>query len=133
MFCREQVAQLRDALPDIRKAGAELVLVGNDSAQHARAFRKHHELDFPLLVDPELRAYRTAALRRGVLDTFGLGTFSSALRALSRGARQGPTQGDPWQLGGAVVIAPGGELRFRHVSRHPGDHASVDAILRALG
>jgi peroxiredoxin len=132
MFCREQVVQLRDGVGEIRKAGAELVVVGNGRPEHALDFRSEYELDFPLVVDPELHAYRAAGLRRGVLDALGPRTLGNALRAWRRGARQGAAKGDPWQLGGTFVIRAGGRVVYRHVSREAGDHPPLAEILAAM-
>jgi peroxiredoxin len=132
MFCREQVAQLRDALDGIRAAGAELVVVGSGRPEHARDFRDERQLRFPLLVDPGLESFRAAGLRRGVLSTVGPRALGHALRALRSGARQGATRGDPWQLGGVLVIRPTGEVAYRHASREAGDHPPVGEILAAL-
>jgi hypothetical protein len=123
---------LRDATSEIRAAGAELVVVGNGRPEHAADFRDEQGIDFPLYVDPELGAYAAAGLRRGMLDTLGGGTLQAAWRALRSGARQGATRGDPWQLGGAFVIEPGGRVRFRHVCRDAADHPPLPRILRAL-
>ncbi len=132
MFCREQVAQLRDRIDEIRARGAELVIVGNGSPSFASAFREDFALDCPLLVDPELRAYRAAGLRRGRVELLSPRLPLNALRAFASGARQGAIQGDPWQLGGVFVIRPGGELVYRYVSREAGDHPPVGEILAAL-
>jgi peroxiredoxin len=132
MLCREQVAQLREALDQIRALGAELVVIGNGQPHQARAFREERDLRFPLLVDPELRAYRAAGLRRGVASTLGPKALAHGLRALRKGYVQGRTQGDPWQLGGVFVIAPGGQVAFSYVSREAGDHPEVSSVLAAL-
>jgi NAD(P)-dependent dehydrogenase (short-subunit alcohol dehydrogenase family) len=123
---------LRGELEEIRARGAELVIVGNGAASFAQAFREDFDLDGPLLVDPELRAYRAAGLRRGRVELLSPRLPRNALRALRSGARQGAVQGDAWQLGGVFVIRPGGELAFRHVSREAGDHPAVEEILAAL-
>ena len=123
---------MREHLDEIRDRGAELVVVGNGAVQFARAFREDYHLDTPLLVDPELRAYRAAGLRRGRVEALSPRLPRNALRALRSGSRQGSVQGDVWQLGGVFVIRPGGELAYRYVSRVAGDHAPVDAILEAL-
>jgi dehydrogenase/reductase SDR family protein 12 len=123
---------LRDRIQDIRDRGAELVIVGNGAQNFAAAFREDFQLDCPLLVDPELRAYRAAGLRRGRVEILSPRLPLNALRALMSGARQGAVEGDPWQLGGVFVIRPDGELTYRYASSAAGDHPSVDDILAAL-
>jgi NAD(P)-dependent dehydrogenase (short-subunit alcohol dehydrogenase family) len=123
---------LRDRVGEIRSQGAELVVVGNGAANFAASFREDYRLDSPLLVDPELRAYRAAGLRSGRVEALSPRVPLNALRALSGGARQGSVQGDLWQLGGVFVIRPGGDLAYRFVSREAGDHAPVEEILEAL-
>jgi NAD(P)-dependent dehydrogenase (short-subunit alcohol dehydrogenase family) len=123
---------LRDRLDEIRAQGAELVLVGSGAQHFAAAFREDYDLDCPVLVDPELRAYRAAGLRRGRVEVLSPRLPLNAVRALWAGSRQGAVQGDPWQLGGVFVIRPGGDLCYRYVSREAGDHAPVEAILEAL-
>jgi len=123
---------VRDELGTIRSRGAELVVVGNGTPWFARAFRDELALDVPLLVDPGLAAYREAGLRRGALDTLRPAALMHALRAWRSGARQGAVQGDPWQLGGTFVVARGGRVLFRHVSREAGDHPRLADVLAAL-
>jgi len=123
---------LRDRVDEIRSLGGELVVVGNGATNFAAAFREDYRLDSPLLVDPELRAYRAAGLRRGRVEALSPRLPLNALRALRGGSRQGSVQGDLWQLGGVFVIRPGGELAYRYVSREAGDHAPVEGILEAL-
>ena len=98
---------MRDRIDDIRARGAELVIVGNGSPHFAATFRDDYALDCPLLVDPELRAYRVAGLRRGRVEMLSPRLPGHAIRAFRGGARQGAVQGDPWQLGGTFVIRPG--------------------------
>jgi dehydrogenase/reductase SDR family protein 12 len=123
---------LRDRADEIRARGAELAIVGNGAVHFAAAFREDFGLDGPLLVDPELRAYRAAGLRRGRVALLSPRLPLNALRALRKGYRQQGVQGDPWQLGGVLVVRPGGELTFRHTSREAGDHPAVEEVLHAL-
>jgi NAD(P)-dependent dehydrogenase (short-subunit alcohol dehydrogenase family) len=123
---------LRDRIDEIRARGAELVIVGNGAPSFALAFREDFELDCPLLVDPELRAYRAVGLRRGRVELLSPRLPLHALRALRSGSRQTGVQGDPWQLGGVFVIRPGGDLTYRYMSREAGDHPPVEEILAAL-
>ena len=124
---------MRDQIDEIRARGAELVIIGNGAPNFAAAFREDFELDCPLLVDPELRAYRAAGLRRGRVELLSPRLPLNVLRALRSGSRQSGVQGDPWQLGGVFVIQPGGDLTYRYESREAGDHPPVEEILEALG
>ena len=132
MFCREQAAQLRERHEEIEEAGATLAFVGNGSQFFARAFREDLNLDAPVLIDPELRAFKAAGLKRGVIELLSPKLPINAVRAFASGARQSSIQGDAFQLGGAFVIAPGGESLFEQRSRVAGDHADVGDILAAL-
>jgi NAD(P)-dependent dehydrogenase (short-subunit alcohol dehydrogenase family) len=85
-----------------------------------------------LLVDPELRAYRAAGLRRGRVEVLSPRLARNGLRALRAGFRQTGVEGDPWQLGGAFVLRPDGACTFRQASREAGDHADLDGVLAAL-
>jgi NAD(P)-dependent dehydrogenase (short-subunit alcohol dehydrogenase family) len=123
---------LRDRIEDIRARGAELVIVGNGARNFAAAFREDFALDCPILVDPELRAYRAAGLRRGRVELLSPRLPLNALRAIRSGSRQTGVEGDPWQLGGVFVIRPGGVETYRYVSREAGDHPPVEEILAAL-
>ncbi len=123
---------MRDQVDEIRKRGAELAIVGNGATHFAAAFREDFELDGPLLVDPELRAYRAAGLRRGRVEILSPRLLGAGLRATRAGYRQTSVEGDPWQLGGVFVIRPGGALAYRFASRDAGDHAPIEEILAAL-
>lgn len=132
MFCREQVAQLRGHLPRIRALGAELVVVGNGTPKQAAGFRKDQHIDFPLLVDPGLKAYEAAGLKRGLLTVLSPGVLARGFTTLRHGFTQGSTQGDPWQQGGAFVVAAGGEVRYAFVSDAAGHHPPPEELLAAL-
>jgi NAD(P)-dependent dehydrogenase (short-subunit alcohol dehydrogenase family) len=123
---------LRDRVDSIRARGAELVIVGNGAAHFAAAFREDFSLDGPLLVDPDLRAYRAAGLRRGRVEILSPRLALNALRALRSGSRQQGVQGDPWQLGGVFVIQPGGRTTYAFASREAGDHPPIAEMLSAL-
>ena len=107
-------------------------MIGNGAQHFAAAFREDMGLDCPLLVDPELRAYRAAGLRRGRVELLSPRLPLNAMRALRAGYRQTSVQGDPWQLGGVFVIRPDATLAYRHASREAGDHAPIEAIVAAL-
>lgn len=132
MFCKEQVAQLRRELEAIHARGAELVVVGNGNRQSARAFVQQTGLTTPLYVDIARDAYRALGLRRDVGATLNPATLTNAWRALRAGFRQTSVQGDPWQMGGVLVVVPGGHVSYRYLSNAAGDHPPVAHVLAAL-
>jgi peroxiredoxin len=133
MFCREYVVQLRDSYEEIRRRNARLVVIGSGRAEFARAFREDQRLTFDLWVDPEMKAYRAAGLRRGAFQAVSWRTPGHLWRALRKGFRQGRTRGDMWQLGGTFVITPKGEVRYAHIDREAGDHPSLSKVFAFLG
>jgi hypothetical protein len=119
--------------PRVRKAGAELVLIGNGSRHFARAFRDERGITALVYVDTERRAYEALGMKRGVLTAVGsVAAVRNAARAWRAGFRQGPVQGDAWQLGAVLVVRKGGEVAYRHLSAEAGDHPPVADVLAAL-
>jgi hypothetical protein len=126
-----QVHRERDRF---RAKGAELHVIGNGAPHFAGAFADDVGLTAPLYTDPSLRTYRALGFGRGVRQTLlSPRSLAHAARAIRGGFRQGRTRGDPWQLGGVVVVRRNGTIAYRHVSEEAGDHAPVEAILAALG
>ena len=123
---------MRDVLPDIRRRGAELIIVGNGQPQHAIDFRDTEHVESPLYVDPELHAYAAAGLKRGLRSSLSPGVILRGVRAFREGKRQSATMGDPWQQGGVFIIRPGNRVDFSYISEEAGDHPSAEAIIAAL-
>ena len=68
----------------------------------------------------------------GITKLIGIKPLQSAFTALKSGIRPGTLQGDGLQLGGAVVIAPGNELRYLFREKQAGDHPPVAELLGAV-
>lgn len=132
LFCRQQIAGLRPYLDRIHARGAELIVIGQGSIEEARMFRDEEKLAVPLLTDPTRQSYCALQMRRGLASVLSPGALTRGVHAWRAGFRQSPVAGDPLQQGGVVVIAPGGEERFRFISRHAGDHPTPVQILTAL-
>ena len=123
---------MRERLDDIRAAGAELVLVGNGSVRAAARFQREQAPECAVFTDPSLETYRTLGMRRGVWATLAPTTLAAVAGALLKGRRQTSVQGDPWQQGGAYVVARGGTILYAHANRNAADRPDVDAALAAL-
>jgi len=63
---------------------------------------------------------------------FSPAALSSTMSRLRHMPMRAPEQ-DWHQLGGAFVVAPGGELVFSFRAEHPADEPDIDAIAQALG
>jgi hypothetical protein len=124
--------QLHDELNEFRRLGAEMAIVGNGSPEQADQFRREFGLRIRLFSDPEMSAYRAAGLRRSVARSLSWRALAPALRALRRGARPAALGGDPWQLGGAFLILPHGDVAFEFSSGYNGHHPQPEELKEAL-
>ncbi len=120
-------------LPEIEALGAGLAVVGLGNPTFAKGFRESTKYVGPLFVDGEGLAYRAAALRRlrpwHLLDPR---LIRNAMRAKKEGFRQSRVAGDPWQLGGTLVVAPGDRVIYAWRNRNADDDAPMEEVLAAL-
>lgn len=123
---------MRDDIPKIHAAGAELVVIGNGTPQQAGWFAEDVGLSTPVLTDPTLEVYRAVEAKRGLLGVLDPRMFLRALAALRRGFRQSGVQGDATQLGGVFVVGEGGTALYACRSRFAGDYPEPEAYLEAL-
>jgi len=124
---------LRAHETEFRQAGARLAAIGLGDPGYARAFREESGIGFPLLIDAERAAYRTAGLKKAsLLHLLRRDNMTARKRARAGGHRQHRLGKDPLQLGGSFVFAPGNVDRFAHVSETFGDNAPVERLLAAV-
>ena len=116
----------------MRAAGAEMVFVGNGSPRFAARFKTRDAGGVEVYTDPSLEIYKELGMKRGVVATLSPRTWAAAARATARGHVQTGLEGDPWQQGGLVVFARGGEIVYSKPNRDAGDRPDVDAALKAL-
>ena len=130
MFCKEQVAQLRDYVPRIHAAGGELVILGNGQPQHAAWFVEDYKVETPVFTDPELASHKILETKKQLWPDPRM--LLATLRAHRAGNKQTKTMGSATQLGGVFVITADGEMPFRHVSAFAGDHPDPERVVGAL-
>jgi len=135
VHCRDHAVQLHRAREDFEAAGARLVFVGQATPRQASHFRGKLGLDpLPVLADEERRSYRVAGWSRGSATQL-LGP-RSVLSGIKHGARSGVVQGRPVgdvaQLGGEMIVTPGGNVAWSHAQQHAGDTTTPDDLLAAL-
>ena len=126
--------QLHRAREEFEVAGATLTLIGQATPRQAAHFRRKLKIDLPVLADEDRRTYKAAGLKRANLAQ--LVGPRSVLAGIKHGARSGQVQGriigDAAQLGGALVIEPGGEVVFRQQSKNAGDTIEAEDLLAAV-
>jgi hypothetical protein len=123
--------QLQRAREQFEQAGVDLVLIGQASPRQATAFRRKLEIDLPVLADEQRETYKLAGhVRGGPAQLLGPKSLSAGLKHGRRsGVMQGRIIGDARQLGGAAVIAKGGEVLWSHSSQNAGDTVEPPDLL----
>lgn len=125
----------RDAFTE---AGAPLTVIGQGTPANAAWFRQEFELEIDLLVDTDRRAYKAAGAK--VATVGELVAPKIVTRGLRRsrdsGVRQGKMLGHPAQLGGLMLVTPGGEVPWLHLSDdasdYPPNEEATEAVRLAL-
>ena len=123
--------QLHRAREEFEDADVGLTLIGQASPRQAAAFRRKLDIDLPVLADEERATYKAAGFpRASVGQLLGPQSVLSGVKHARRsGVMQGRVIGDAAQLGGAAVIAPGGEVLLHREQRNAGDTIPVDDLL----
>lgn len=133
IFCRRRVAQLVRYQNDVRAAGAGIALVGLGTPDMASDARRETGWRGPIYVDGDAAAYRAAGLAKATIaGVFRPRVVLAALRARREGFRQGRTRGNPWQLGGTLVVAPGDRVLYAWRNRAADDDAPMEEVLAAM-
>jgi hypothetical protein len=132
VLCRQQVAELSGYEDQFVENGGRIVVIGPGEAAHLPEFREVTGYRSDLFADPERNAYRVLGFSSGFTKLLGIKPIQVALSALKSGIRPGTLQGSALQLGGAVVVAPGDELRYLFRETQAGDHPPVAELLEAV-
>lgn len=116
------------------KAGASLFLIGQGTPDDATAFRAELDLDVELLVDTDRRAYEAAGTKVATLgELVGPKMVMRGLRR-SRESKvfQGKIVGHAAQLGGLMLVTPGADVPWAHLSTDASDYPPNDEVLEAI-
>jgi prostamide/prostaglandin F2alpha synthase len=126
--------QLHRARSQFDRAGGNLVLIGQATPRHAAQFRRRQGIQVSVLADEDRVSYEAAGAKSGgVGDLFNPKVVAKgAMTAVREKTLQTRTIGDASQLGGALVIAPGGKVTWSHMSADASDNASPEDILAAV-
>lgn len=110
------------------------MLIGQLTPRHAAHFRRRQQIELPVLADEDRASYEAAGAKLGSLGDLVSPKVvaKGALTTLRTRKLQGRTLGHAAQLGGAIVIAPSGELVWSHMAKDASDNASPEEILAAI-
>lgn len=125
---------MRDRYDAFEGAEARVAAIGMGTTEMAADFARSSNIPFPLLVDTSRQSYRALEIKKGSWsDVIGPRIWKRGIAAIREGHKLStmPRQ-DPRQLGGAAVIAPGGEVRYLHKATTSSDIAPVEELLQAL-
>jgi peroxiredoxin len=140
VFCRDQAVRLHRLRDDFEAAGVRLVMVGHGTPEMAAAFRRAQGVDLPVLVDPERHIYEVIGAKVATLpELIGPRQILAGLRASIKSrtrqgniaVHQGRIIGHAAQLGGVLVIAPDGSIRYAHLSETASDYPAAREVLAA--
>jgi peroxiredoxin len=140
VFCRELAVEIHKKRRKFEKADVEVAVIGHGTPAHAADFRKVQNVDLRLLVDPDRKVYELAGTKVATLRELigprqllrGLrATVMSRVKQGSIAVHQGRIIGHAAQLGGVLVIAPDGSVRYAYLSEESGDNPPVQEVLAA--
>lgn len=123
------MAELRPHVAEIRALGVEPYVIGSGSPEQARKFQEHLDArELPIFSDEKLASYKAAGWKRAVTATLSPRSALKYVKAFAR-HKQGKTMGDPWQIGGALLITRDGEIAWRFASEYGGHHPAVATLV----
>src|SRR5690348_9374656 len=114
MFCRQQVAEFRPHVDEVKRLGLEVAVIGSGAPHFAKAFIEDLKLgDLPIYSDQSLATYAAAGLHRSfgsILHPMAVVKGLSAIRY-----KQKKQMGDATQQGGVLIVRPDGSIPYRYV------------------
>jgi peroxiredoxin len=140
VFCRQHAVELHRARKDFEAAGVTLAAIGHGTVEQAAAFRRAQGVEIRLLVDHDRSTYEAAGAK---VATFGelfapsviaAGAKHTIMSRVKQGSivvHQGRIIGSAAQLGGVLVIAPDGSVRYAHLAKNAADSAPAREVLAA--
>ena len=120
----------RDA--EFRELGVGVVAVSMSRPEGVARYRAVQPLPFPLLADPDRRAYAAFGLGRTTWARMARpGVLWRYSKFVLKGAkvRRVPEGEDPLQTGGDFLIGPDRRLLWGYTSPDPTDRPTVDQVL----
>jgi hypothetical protein len=122
------VAELRPHLATLRQS-VDPVVIGSGAPNFARGFQEAMKVpDLPIFSDEERKSFAAAGMKpkQRLADL-----YKTVARGLVTFWKHPQTKvlGDAAQLGGVVIVRPGGEVTYRFASEWAGQHPPIPTLL----
>lgn len=131
--CRRHAVEVWENRHKYQQHGAQIHFIGNGSPSCMVAFKKKYNLqEASFFTDPTLETFKAAGFKRGFwIDPGTMHTRQEFLyKALKFSlAKENADYGNVWQLGGVLVIKPGGKPSYQFTSLTMGHFPSVNDLL----
>jgi peroxiredoxin len=140
VFCRQMAVDIHSHRHQFEEADVELAAIGFGTQEEAREFLSRQNVDLRLLVDPDRKVYELAGAKVATLNEvigprqIWRGLVATVMSRLKQGSivvHQGRILGHAAQLGGVLVIAPDGSVRYAYLSEESGDNPTAREVLAA--
>lgn len=124
-------------LEAVTARGAQVVAIGQGTADEATRVCAQMGVTYPCLGDPEKASYRAYDLRRAGWREIVLDPIREGSRAMKEGYRVSVRgslmrHSDWFQLPGVAIVDRDGVVRWLHRARHSGDIPATADVLAAL-
>ena len=128
---------MQRALGDVAARGAQVVAIGQGTAEEAGRICAQMGVEYPCLGDPGKASYRAYGLRRAGWREIVVDPMREGSEAMKKGykvsIRGSLMQHSDWfQLPGVAIVDREGIVRWLHQARHSGDIPSPETVIAAL-
>lgn len=131
-LCKREAAQLAKRYEDFQRANTRLIALSpGATAEQTKEFVEETKFPGEAYADKENKIYSALNLKRGFFATlFAKGAWTAYKQATSEGFQASGIKGDPFQLGGMLVVDPQAGILMEHHSQNVGDYPPVDDVLQ---
>ncbi len=124
---------MREKEAEFERRNVQVAVVTFENDFFARSYAEETSLPWPILVDETRATYRGyGMLSASRWNVWGPGTWWAYLKAMLRGETLRKSEGDVYQRGGDVLIAPDGIVALHYVGNGPADRPAVENLLARI-
>ncbi|HEX7231488.1 MAG TPA: peroxiredoxin-like family protein [Candidatus Binatia bacterium] len=134
MPCQAHLGEVSDNKSEFDRRGIRILAVSFVEPSKLAEYQERHPWPFPVLADPERKAYQTFALPRfNVWRVFSPSTVKLYRQLIRRGMKRDRYDGaDIFQSGGDFLLNRDGKILYAHRSKDPADRPTVGTLLQQI-